>query len=53
MATKTRAVEVEEAPAVETVKCDNHPDREGVTYSPGNAVKVNLCDECAPPWFKD
>jgi hypothetical protein len=36
----------------EKVKCDNHPDRDGTTYTPG-AAKVNLCDECAPAWFKN
>ena len=35
------------------VKCDNHPDRAARTFTANNAIKVNLCEECTPPWFKN
>ena len=35
------------------VKCDNHPDVAGTTYTGGGAFRVNLCEACTPPWFKD
>lgn len=57
MAQKTESTPEVEAPAPEattdSVKCDNHPDRDASTYTPGDAVRVNLCPECVPPWFSD
>jgi hypothetical protein len=46
-------VEVSEEPKDDGVKCDNHPGRKARTYTGNGAYEVNLCDECAPPWFKD
>lgn len=34
------------------VKCDNHLDREGKTFTGDGAYEIHLCEECTPPWFK-
>jgi hypothetical protein len=34
-------------------KCDNHPQRKARHYTGGGSYSVNLCDECAPPWFTE
>lgn len=33
------------------VKCDNHPDRDGILYTGDGAFEVRLCPECTPAWF--
>lgn len=37
----------------DSVRCDNHPDREGRTFTGGGVYEIHLCDECTPSWFKD
>lgn len=37
----------------DSVKCDNHPDRDGHNFTGDGAFSINLCEECTPSWFKD
>jgi hypothetical protein len=39
--------------ADEDVKCDNHPQRKGKTFTGGGSYKIHLCDECTPKHFND
>lgn len=34
-------------------KCDNGDGNPAKHYTQGGAVDQWLCDECAPPWYKD
>lgn len=35
------------------IKCDNHPDRVGKTFTGGGAYEIHLCEYCTPTWLKD
>jgi hypothetical protein len=54
--TNTEQVQPDPEPekAPDQVKCDNHPDRDAVTYTlDGRIAPINLCEECTPSWFKN